>query len=573
MKKLLALLVTVAMLSVVGSAMAFTLTASPVSIVEGRTGTATFTVSGTTETDSKDVDEYEFVSVTPASLDVKGSTNEDTGSTTLTFTTKSGDAGSYTFTVTVTHTYASGDVASHQSTETERGTGTVTVTVTKPTPSTPDTPVTPVTPTNPQDTTGNSETATKQSITVTEVIAAVKVISQAVANMPSLSSVVTRTTTTIAALAQPVIEASLRSSLARITGNSSVSNAPILTTNSLTATEGNVFKKGDNAGNLQRASAKMKAVSGGDVKRAIGVIEAFIAQETGLQPLEIPGFDRTLWGRVIGVFMNSNALEGTFAGAAAGGSNDVVFFNTSGDVVTTIPTAKDSDDSGGKIVAGKVTALAYVTKGQTFEPIITTDVTAAEAASFDKDTGSTTVASVELPIGTVEATVTKWFSPVVDAEAMAAIEKTLGASLDELPYTAASGDWTYTKTDYADANDFVSVVHLPPLYNVPDNTAAKPYYVATVKFGATPSGDVIGAPRFFPNDVLENGERAGSLYTVSGTTATLIGSNNAKSLIKSGNVAFLVFKVASNAVTATEDEEFEAAAANLLKPSVVVSAT
>lgn len=126
------------------------------------------------------------------------------------------------------------------------------------------------------------------------------------------------------------------------------------------------------------------------------------------------------------------------------------------------------------------------------------------------------------------------------------------------------------------SNDLVEVLHLPVLSNIPNNSGDHKY-VAKVWFNTLSASDLsfdnLGAPAFYPNGVDANGQRAGKLYKMTevGSTVTPveITASNAKSLITSEGTAYLVFRVASDAVTAS-DVEFEAAAANLTAPSVVV---
>ncbi len=118
-------------------------------------------------------------------------------------------------------------------------------------------------------------------------------------------------------------------------------------------------------------------------------------------------------------------------------------------------------------------------------------------------------------------------------------------------------------------NDLKEVVHMPSLSGLADKT-----YVAKVFFksGLNLNYDNVTSPDFYPNGVVEGGNRTGTLYKISGTTtltATPITTANAKTQIAANGVAYLVFRVANSAVAAFD---VEAAAANLTKPSVVVSA-
>ena len=183
----------------------------------------------------------------------------------------------------------------------------------------------------------------------------------------------------------------------------------------------------------------------------------------------------------------------------------------------------------------------------------------AEKAVLGVETASADVEVTTTETVTVKAT--KTFNPVVSADIRQAIGLAEGCSLDLLPYEAASSTWTATTAQevYMLSNDLVEVLHLPVLNGIADNSADHAY-IAKVWFNTLSASDLsfdnLGAPAFYPNGVDANGQRAGKLYkmieTGSTVTATEITASNAKSLITSEGTAYLVFRVASDAVTASD---------------------
>gem|GEM_PF-4159896 len=281
---------------------------------------------------------------------------------------------------------------------------------------------------------------------------------------------------------------------------------------------------------------------------------------------------KALHGKKLGFEMNKGAyiatspISSSFFAADTTGGNEAVFLDSTGTQVDVIPDGTGSAD------AGVLTAIVYVEEGAEYEPIITTEVTAAEEASFDADTGSETVASVEVAetkVETVQVSKTATFDPIVDDAVVVSISSLYGKSLDTLPYTAASTKATWaadaTEKSYMAANNLIYVCALPVLENVADGA-----YVAKITFDTTPpaSADKVGIPAFYPAGVAEGGAAKAVVYTESDGNFTAISDGK---VIKNGLAAYLVFEVSNGAVVAAS--EFEAAAVTISKPALVVEAT
>ncbi|MBQ6972682.1 MAG: hypothetical protein IJP86_10060 [Synergistaceae bacterium] len=249
------------------------------------------------------------------------------------------------------------------------------------------------------------------------------------------------------------------------------------------------------------------------------------------------------------------------AAADAEGGNQAVFLDSTGKQTDVVP------DGTGDAEAGVVTAVAYVEAGTAYYPLIYTEVSAAEEEEFNAATGTTDVeVEVEEEV-TVKATAT--FNPAVDEGVIDAIEAVYGKSIDrEGLYTAAGEGWAATDEEkaYMSGNSLAFVCSLPQLGGLADGS-----YIAKITFDNTPGLDVVGAPRFYPDGVNATGAATSAkIYTYASGSATEVTASNAKSIVENGRTAYLVFEVANDAV-ATAD--FDAAAATLSKPAIVVSNT
>ncbi len=305
---------------------------------------------------------------------------------------------------------------------------------------------------------------------------------------------------------------------------------------------------------------------------------------TGFVTLPMPKFSEVHYGKrpKYNSFKSGGSVRGAIFGAATAffaaddEEGEAVFLDSTGAQVDVIPGESGDVSNPNGSIPGFITVVTFVEAGAEYDPVISVEMDETEKALLGVEESTATVEVTTTETVTVNAT--KTFNPVVSLDVREAIGLAEGCSLDLLPYTAASSTWTATTTQevYMLSNDLVEVLHLPVLSNIPNNSGDHKY-VAKVWFNTLSASDLsfdnLGAPAFYPNGVDANGQRAGKLYkmieTGSTVTATEITASNAKSLITSEGTAYLVFRVASDAVTAS-DAEFEAAAANLTAPSVVV---
>ncbi len=134
-----------------------------------------------------------------------------------------------------------------------------------------------------------------------------------------------------------------------------------------------------NSDNLEKAAARLKLLTNDDTKRAIGVIPPFTVKAAGLQPMNL-SVDKTFAGYEVGMNMGAYAIttaSSVSTAAAPNGGNEVVFFNSKDVQVEKVPTD------------GQLTAIAYVEPNVAYEPILFVVVPAASADQFDKATGTT----------------------------------------------------------------------------------------------------------------------------------------------------------------------------------------
>ena len=229
------------------------------------------------------------------------------------------------------------------------------------------------------------------------------------------------------------------------------------------------------------------------------------------------------------------------------GNNEAVFLNSNGQQVATIPSDK------------VVTAVLYVEAGAEYEPVVFTEVSSAEEATFDSATGTTTQIVEVVDKVNFIVTATDTFNPEVDGAVVAAVATSYGKTLTHVPDIAAGDGWTTSDTErsYMEANDLVYVCSLPQLNDLPDGA-----YIAEISFDNTPSGDNIGVPVFYPNGVSATGAVASKVYMYTGSTQNPveITANNAKVHVRQNTVAYLVFEVTGGTTTFT-------------KPALVVKST
>lgn len=532
MKKFFALMLTVAMLLVAGSAMAVTVTANPTSVaIDLATDSQGVSYVRATAAHNGNI-ALSIASDTGAGARVSGTTAEGTGIVFI-----PAEVGNYEVVVRASETFTSGDVAGH-STITESATVTINVAVTR------------TTSPNPS---GGSQAATQQVKVVVNKIA-VKVINVQYAVKARFSDI-------IKAVAEAVRTqmTARRTSILSFIGNLiGISNlqGDIMDGNNLEEATTATYNPNDDEGNLRNAAAKLRSKSGADTKRAIGVVAPFKPKKTGLQPLPLPKFVVAMYGKKPGLYMGEAAVSGgSFRAAADEVNNAGVFLDSTGASTDVVP------GEGGTANAGELTAVVYVEEGKTYEPVIYTEVSPADAAAFDRDTGTTTQTAEVAEEVTVYATAT--FNPAVDANIIDAVEAKFGASLDKLPNDAAGEGWTTTAAEKASMTEqkLVTVCSLPQLSGITDGS-----YIAEIIFDYTPSADnTVGAPNFYPDGIVEGAAKSSLFhYDATAQSATLIDATNAKTYIKSGNKAYLVFQVLGDAVVKAS------AGADLTKPSIMV---
>ena len=541
MKKLFALFMVVAMLSVAGTAMAVTVTASPSDVSVTLGSTATSTISATAAHGG--TLSYSLSSTAPwATL----------SGTTVTFSPSSSAAtGYFTVTVTATETFTSGDVAGHSTTVTESATANIYVTVSKA-----------VTP-KPEG--GSSSATTQTKVLTTVVTVTVKVINVAVATMPTFQQMTAAPTATVSSGISSGLT-SIASTIARLLGMTSITTTTIQTGANLEEAATETYTAGDNEGNLKNAAARMRQKSDGDTKRVIGVPAPFKPKASGMQPIPLPKFDESMYGRKPGIDMGKTPVAGSFFAATDDGGNEVVFLDSNGMSTDVIPGVSSLD---GAPEAGVLTAVAYVEAGATYEPIIFTEISTADAAAFDTATG-TTEEGVEVTVTeTVTVKATDTFNPAVDEAIIELISAAYGKTLTHLPYDAAGDGWEATAAEktYMTANNLVYVCSLPPLTNIPDGA-----YIAEITFDNTPTGTNVGVPTFYPNGVSATGAAASKVYVYTGSTQSPVEVTAAlaKTYVSQNTLAYLVFEVVNGAVTTSD---FEDAAVSLSEPSIVVTST
>lgn len=363
MKKLFALFLVVAMLSVAGTAMA-TVTVSPdkVSVAAGSTATVTVTLSpdhaGTMSAPTANVD-WISVAASGDSKVVYVATIKPTSSV------SAGDKN-----VEFSSTEKTSDVAGHAGWTT---TGKLTVTVNNASPKKIE---------YNQPTTGG-EVKNVKVISITRAVvftrnAFAAAVKAAKAKVDAIfTKAVEVKTAVVADLSKKLGGAVPENAEVRDDTNMTAYESANYTENS-TSTQ-SVSVADANSDNLEKAAARLKLLTNDDTKRAIGVIPPFTVKAAGLQPMNL-SVDKTFAGYEVGMNMGAYAItlaSSVSTAAAPNGGNEVVFFNSKDVQVEKVPTD------------GQLTAIAYVEPNVAYEPILFVVVPAASADQFDKATGTT----------------------------------------------------------------------------------------------------------------------------------------------------------------------------------------
>ena len=612
MKKFLAFLMVAAMLTVSCAAMASTITVNPstVTVVQGSTASARLSAQ-------HPGGRFTSVAITPTASWVS------VGDTAIAFSpTTSVTAQSYTFTITATEIYSSGDEVGHGGDLTEDATGTVTVVVSafSPTPT--------PTPTPEEDTSGKGntdtpttqqqvvETTTTETVTVSVPPAAIvtettaedlkKPASEVAAT--AIDDTVTEEEATVYAAQVASLDQNISTKLEDRSSGSvlgklftligNIVGQTLQTVQRVTAdtlqmvtdtTRTTTQKITDAATRLAQAAAQAKANGSSSAARmerqvAVAAMDKMKPTSTGFVTLPMPKFSEAHYGKKpkYNSFKSGGSVSGAIFGAATAffaaddEEGEAVFLDSTGAQVDVIPGESGDVSNPNGSIPGFLTVVTFVEAGAEYDPVISVEMTDEEKAELGVETASVDVEVTTTETVTVNAT--KTFNPVVSLDVREAIGAVAGYSLDLLPYTAASSTWTATTAQevYMLSNDLVEVLHLPVLNGIADNSADHAY-IAKVWFNTLSASDLsfdnLGAPAFYPDGVVADGQRAGKLYKMtevgSSVTPVEITASNAKTFITSEGTAYLVFRVAGGAVT-TSDAEFEAATVNLTAPSVVV---
>ena len=338
MKKLFALFMVVAMLSIASTAMATSITATPTTVTIQRGNSATATVTGTASHGGELSYSLEYGA---------GMTSEwaSLNGTTLTLNAPStASAGFYTVVVRVTETYmGEDDTTGHVGPMTDTADVQITVNVTVP-----------VTPNEG----GGSSRANSVTLVVIQavqtVVTNVKVVAASVVN------VVTAAVLTTPSTQQSVVESAVTAIVTALQSlvSSVPANAVVRTSTNITTVTSSTFT-GDTAKDIANASARLKQKSGSDTIRAIGVAPSFSPKESGLQPIDLPKFDEAFYGKKPGIDLGARGknVRGSFYASAEDGGNEAVFLDSTGAQTEVIP-----GDGYGNAGAeeGVVTAVVYV---------------------------------------------------------------------------------------------------------------------------------------------------------------------------------------------------------------------
>ena len=293
---------------------------------------------------------------------------------------------------------------------------------------------------------------------------------------------------------------------------------------------------GNTSRDIENASARIKNKSGGDTKRAIGVLPSFITQSSGLQPIDLPKFDSSFYGRKISIEMGKRKKPEAEQPEESG-SREAVFFDSTGTQTDVIPGGGFGNHSADE---GIVTAVVYVEAERTYDPVTITEVTAGEEASFDTASGTelkllvTAAEDVEEIVYT-----TRTFSPLVPESVRALLTSETGIADMKLflPGAAKNGDWTLTtgETSYMQSWDLAEVCILPAL-TIQENGR----YIAAISFDSTPEADHISLPKFYPSGIT-NGATDANIYVISGDNVYDLRVADNIGLIRSDTPAYIVF--------------------------------
>ena len=506
MKKFFALLVTVAMLLVAGSAMAadptLRLSSTTASVQAGTSTPVTVTATATAGNPGG----------TLSAITVSGADWAAVSGNTITLAPDASvTAGSYPITVSVVETYTDG-AAGHSSIQTATATATLNVTVTA------------------------ASAGTTIVVKIVEVVTEVTKTVTVVSPVAQRAAVVQTFTETIRTVAQTVTVAVLTqvdgydTALATVWQSKSVeveqkttASVNLIATNpavkerafpGLPATA--VVTPKPNTALVAATStvtttmtvtqklAVMTDALGGAGK-ALSAQEAVRATESGTFSFN-KTFGKALYGTKIkghkGQRSRTTLGGGSFSASAVDNSG-VAFVNSSGDIVDTIPDDSRSND----IMPGFVTMLVVMEAGETYEPVVYATETDLAAAGVSLDTTPTTVTYNEITeeekevVVTVDehGNVTETVVETASADVVNNIASAMGVSSVTLVPTSACAavpEQTIKKDDSAAEGDSVHVAARTVAFNdLPNGAYYFPITFQPLGIGVSVSGDF----EFYPD--------------------------------------------------------------------------
>ena len=501
MKKFFALMLSVAMLLVAGSAMAAdpTITASPATVSVQRGSTATTTVTATAG----------HTGGTMSAVSVRGIPWATISGTTITFAPAATvDAGTYTAVATATETYTESAAAGHVATREAIAATPITVTVTRP-------------------------AGTFIETVITSVVKVVKkvvtVVNSTVQNATTYMSFEKTIRTTVEIFQDtsnaedPALAARWAAKAAATAASLDAAKAELVsparrasTFPGLPANADTTPKTNDK---LKKAENDSSAVAGATQAQRLAAAAAVISEDgaaalsasDAVEPTEDGtysfghNFKKALFKTKIKGHNGAKGKKrptvvGTFYAAAADNTG-VAFTNSAGDLIDEIP----GDDSPDQIMPGFVNMLVVMESGEVYEPIIYATADDLKAASIDVTETSADVQEVTYVEETKTVVVdengqtTETVIKDASADVVSKMQTAMGAtSIKLVPVAKAAEVPTATITTDDDAVSKASkfVAARTPAFNNLD--AGAYYYPVTFKalgLGVNPTGDF----EFYPD--------------------------------------------------------------------------
>ena len=505
MKKFFALLVTVAMLLVAGSAMAadptLRLSSTTASVQAGASVPATVTATATAGNRGG----------TLGAITVSGADWATVSGNTITLAPDASvTAGSYPITVSVVETYTDG-AAGHSSIKTATATATLNVTVTA------------------------AQAGTTIIVKIVEVVTEVTKTVTVVSPVAQRAAVVQTFTETIRTVAQTVtvavltqvdgydtalatvwqaksveVERKTTASVNLIATNPAVKErafpglpaTAVVTPKPNTALVAATSTVTTTMTTTQKLAVMTDALGGAG--KALSAQEAVKATESGTYSFN-KTFGKALYGtKIKGHKGQRSRVTGSASFSASAVDNEgVAFVNSSGDIVDTIPDDSRSND----IMPGFVTMLVVMDAGEVYEPVVYATETDLKAAGVSLDTTPTTVTYNEITeeeksvVVTVDehGNVTETVVETASADVVNNIASAMGVSSVTLVPTSACAavpEQTIKKDDSAAEGDSVHVAARTVAFNdLPNGAYYFPITFQSLGIGVTVSGDF----EFYPD--------------------------------------------------------------------------